>query len=195
MSGHVDLNQDPIDPIPMYPSWYYYAQSLLMVITGLVLLVIPVHSSKLTSGVITIYLFLLGVVSILSVISDRSGMGWKFFIGIVGITVGIVSVYYFYNNIYTFTETFFLIFLAIMCLIIGIIQIMRGLSFDDPLIRLIGVNTGVIGLIIIPGLYFSEWWTQDIIGIMLIIGGLACYFLKNARRSGREQASRSLRRT
>jgi uncharacterized membrane protein HdeD (DUF308 family) len=178
MSGHAGLNRDPAGPIPMYPSWYYYAQSLLMVITGLVLLVIPVHSSKLTSGVFTIYLFLLGVVSILSVISDRSGMGWKFFIGIVGITVGIVSMYYFCNNIYTFTETFFLIFLAIMCLIIGIIQIMRGLSFDDPLIRLIGVNTGVIGLIIIPGLYFSEWWTQDIIGIVLIIGGLACYFLK-----------------
>jgi uncharacterized membrane protein HdeD (DUF308 family) len=188
MSGHVGLNRDPADPIPMYPSWYYYAQSLLMVITGLVLLVIPVHSSKLTSGVITFYLFLLGVVSLLSVISDRSGMGWKFFIGIVGITVFTVSLYYFYNNIYAFTETFFLIFLMIMCLLIGAIQVIRGLSDNDPLIRLIGVITGVIGLILIPCLYFSEWWTQDIIGILLVTGGLACYFIKNARKSSQKPA-------
>ncbi len=47
---------------------------------------------------------------------------------------------------------------------------------------------GVVGITIIPGLYFSEWWTQDIIGILLIIGGLAGYFLKNARKSGREPA-------
>jgi uncharacterized membrane protein HdeD (DUF308 family) len=188
MSGHVGLNRDPAGPIPMYPSWYYYAQSLLMVITGLVLLVIPVHSSKLISGGITIYLFLLGVVSILSVISDRSDMGWKFFIGIVGITVGMVSLYYFYNNIYNFTETFLLLFLTIMCLLISTIQIIRGFSQNDPLIRLIGVNTGVIGLILIPCLYFSEWWAQDIIGIMLIMGGLACYFIKNARKSSQKQA-------
>jgi uncharacterized membrane protein HdeD (DUF308 family) len=188
MSGHVGLTRDPVGPIPMYPSWYYYAQSLLMVITGLVLLVIPVHSSKLITGVITIYLFLLGVASTLSVISDRSGMGWKFFIGIVGITEGMISVYYFYNNIYTFTETFFLFFLTIMCLLVSTIQIIWGLSQNDPLIRLIGVNTGVIGLILIPCLYFSEWWAQDIIGIMLITGGLACYFIKNARKSSQKQA-------
>ncbi len=46
MYGYVESNRNPVGPILMYPAWYYYIQSLLMVITGLVLLVIQVHSSN-----------------------------------------------------------------------------------------------------------------------------------------------------
>ncbi len=188
MCGHVESNRNPVGPILIYPTWYYYIQCLMMVITGLVLLVIPVHSSKLTTGIITLYLVLLGILSILSVISDTSEMGWKLFIGIIGLILLTVSIYYFFQNIFSYTEIFFLVSLTLMYLIIGIIQITRGFAVEDPLICLIGVNTGVVGIIIIPSLYFSEWWAQVIIGIILIIGGLACYFLKNARKASREPA-------
>jgi uncharacterized membrane protein HdeD (DUF308 family) len=188
MSETAKKIQTPAGSTMVFPVWYYYIQSLLMVITGLGLLVMPVHSSKVASGIIALYLVILGALSIISVLSDQSGMGWKFFIGIAGITVFIVSLYYFYNNIYTFTETFFLIFLTIMCLLIGTIQILRGTSHDDPFICLIGVITGILGLVLIPSLFFSELWAPVIIGVILIIGGLACYLLKNAKKSSWEPA-------
>jgi len=188
MYGHVESNRDPVGPIPMYPSWYYDVQCLLMVITGLVLLVMPVHSSKLTSGIITLYLILIGFASILSVISDMSGMGWKFFIGITGLILLIVSIYYFFQNNFAYTEIFFLGFLTLMYLIIGIVQIARGFSLEDLLIRLIGVTTVVVGLIIIPILLFSEWWAPAIIGILLLTSGLACYLIKNSGKTSRKPA-------
>jgi uncharacterized membrane protein HdeD (DUF308 family) len=180
MHGHVEPVRDPVVPARMYPSWYYDVQGLLMVITGLVLLVMPVHSSKLTSGIITLYLILIGFVSILSVISDMSEMGWKFIIGITGLVLLMVSMYYFFQNSFVITGILFLGFLTLMYLIIGAVQIARGFSLGDPLIRLVGVNTVVVGLIIMPCLYFSEWWAQDIIGIVVITGGLGCYLLKNS---------------
>jgi len=164
----------------LYPIWYYDVQVLLMVIAGLIFLILPVHSAALTIGIIALYLFLLGVISAISVVSDQSEMGWKFLICILGIMVSSVSLYYFFNNIFSFTQVFFLIFLTVISLFIGIVQVTRGFLHDDPVIRLIGVSTGAIGLVLIPSLYISEWWAPVVLGIILIIGGLVCYLLKKA---------------
>jgi uncharacterized membrane protein HdeD (DUF308 family) len=189
MSDTAETIKAEIGPVRLYPDWYYRIQILLMAITGLVLLIMPVHSSRFTSGVITIYLIGMSALSVMSVISDQFDMGWKFLIGIIGTFLFIVSMYYFFEGNYTYTETVFLIILTISCLLIAVIQIMRGLSAGDPLICLAGTITGVLGLVIIPVLYFSGWWSPVVTGAILITGGLSCYLLKNAgnsrRKSGR----------
>ncbi len=52
-------------------------------------------------------------------------MGWKFFIGIIGLILFIVSMYYYFQNIFSYTAMFFLVFLTLVYLIICIIQITR----------------------------------------------------------------------
>lgn len=179
---------NPAGPNMMYPAWDHNIQILLMIVTGIVFLLIPVRSTALTSGIIALYLVLLGAVSATSVISDRSDMGWKLLICIFGILVFCVSLYYFFKNMFSFTEMYFQLFLTGMFLLVGLIQMVRGFSRDDPVIRLIGVSTGIVGIIIILCLSLSVWWAPVVIGVLLLIAGIVSYLLKNALVANRERS-------
>jgi len=163
--------------IGLYPSGYYIVQSILMGITGLTLLISPVPSSTFISGIISLYLFLLGVTSAISVISNKSDMGYKFLIGIFGIVVTEVSMYYLFNNIFSITETDFLLFLTIMCFIIGTVQVMMGFYRQDLSVCSVGVITIILGIILIPYLYVKLWWVPVVAGLILIIGSFGSYRL------------------
>jgi uncharacterized membrane protein HdeD (DUF308 family) len=188
MSEFVGLTVNPGCLFMSYPAWFYNIQILVMVITGLVLLVVPVHTTSLTGGIIALYMVLLGSVSATSVISDRSDMGWKFLIGILSFLVFMLSLYFFFHNVFSFDEMFFLIFLTGMSLLIGAVQIIRGFCRDDPVIRLIGISTGIVGIILIPCLSFSALWAPVVIGAVLIVCGIVSYILKNALVAGRERS-------
>jgi uncharacterized membrane protein HdeD (DUF308 family) len=165
------------------PWWLVVLEGVFAVIIGLYLLFSPVTTTITLVQILGIFWLLGGVLSILSLVTDRENAGWKLLSGIMGILIGLVVFVYPYSPF---------VVLAILVMILGIWSIIYGA------IRLVwafkggGLGMAVLGLLTIglgilllvnplAGAVVLPW----IYGISLVIGGIAALVGGLRMRSGR----------
>jgi uncharacterized membrane protein HdeD (DUF308 family) len=134
------------------PWWLVVLEGVFAVIIGLYLLFSPVTTTITLVQILGIFWLLGGVLSILSLVTDRENAGWKLLSGIMGILIGLVVFVYPYSPF---------VVLAILVMILGIWSIIYGA------IRLVwafkggGLGMAVLGLLTIG------------LGILLLVNPLA----------------------
>jgi uncharacterized membrane protein HdeD (DUF308 family) len=80
--------------ITLYPWWIILVLGIAVLILGMSFLAWPYLTLMLVVTFVGAYWFVSGIFSLVSLLVDRSQLGWKLLIGILGVIAGIVILMY-----------------------------------------------------------------------------------------------------
>ena len=86
--------KNKMGPIALYPWWIILVLGIAALILGMAFLAWPYLTLMMVVTFVGAYWFITGIFSLVSLSTDRSNMGWKILIGILGIIAGIVILMY-----------------------------------------------------------------------------------------------------
>ena len=170
--------------VPGNPWWIILVEGIFALIFGLFLITAPGATSVFLVTVLGFYFLIRGIFSIIEIFIPNTGIhwGWLLFLGILGILVGMVVLR---NSLYAtiFIGSLVIIFLAVYALLVGILGLISAFMGA-------GWGTGILGAlsIIIAILLFANLWVAIqalpiILGVCMIIGGIAAIFFSFNVRS------------
>lgn len=153
------------------PRWLVLLQGIVALALGILLLVYPVGTLVVLVVFLGVYWLINGIFILASLYSNRSDWGWKMLVGVLGILGGIlVLVYPLYSTI--LLPTFLAIIIGVEGLIIGAVQLARGLGGAGWGAGILGVVSIIFGLILIAHPFIAALALVVVLAILAIIGGI-----------------------
>ena len=163
------------------PWWLLLVQGILAIIVGALFFIQPVATTKTAVFVLGAYWLILGILDIVGLFRDRTAWGWKLFTGIIAILAGGVILSGFLGDSTTIdrflttamvgvTIAWVIGFLGVMYGIIMLIQAFRGGGWGAGIL---GVLTIIFGIIILSNPVWTALGLPFVMGIWLLIGGIA----------------------
>lgn len=149
---------------------------LTAAIFGIILLIFQDQALALLVVLLGLWWLIQGAFMIFSVFIDRSDMGWKLFIGVLGLTAGII-VLASPGDATEFLGSALAVVLGAIGLIIGISAVVgsfRGAGFGA---LLFGIVSGAIGLLFMFNSSFSFDLLVTLLAILLLLDGVAAIYL------------------
>jgi uncharacterized membrane protein HdeD (DUF308 family) len=157
--------------MPVYPWWLVLIQGLAALILGIAFLAYPYLTLMIVVIFVGAYLFVSGIFSIISVAMDRTNMGWKILIGILGIIAGLViMVYPLYSTI--LIPTLLMLFIGVWGLIIGGTHLAAAFETKDWSMGFIGIVAIIFGILLIVYPLISAAILPFVLGAFGIVGGI-----------------------
>lgn len=152
------------------PWWIVVLEGFFAVIIGLFLLFEPVITTVTLVQILGIF-WILGGLSILSLLMDREKTGWKLLSGLLGIAIGALVFVYPYSPFVILS--FLVIILGILSIIYGVLRLLwafKGAGLGTAILGVLTIALGIL-LLINPliGAVFLPW----IYGASLVLGGIA----------------------
>jgi len=162
-------------PAPL-PRWLVLLQGIVALALGILFLAYPVGTLVVLIVFLGIYWLVNGIFVLASLYSERSDWGWKMLVGILGILGGIlVLAYPLYSTI--LLPTLLAIIIGVEGLIIGAVQLARGLGGAGWGAGILGIVSIIFGLILIANPFVAALALVVILAILAIIGGCAAIIL------------------
>lgn len=163
----------------MLPWWLVLIQGIVALVLGCSFLAFPYQTLFVLVVFIGAYWFVSGIFALISISYDKSNMGWKVVVGLLGIIAGIlIMMYPYYSTI--LLPSLLIIFIGVWGLIIGGITIahgIRGGGWGEIILGILGLIFGIvllanpfIGAELLP-------YVLGIFGIVLGIGAIAAAFM------------------
>lgn len=149
---------------------------LTAAIFGIILLIRREEALGLLAVLLGLWWLIQGAFMLFSVLIDREDMGWKIFLGLLGLIAGVVVLANPIDSA-TFLGSALAITLGVIGLIIGVSAIFgffRGGGFGA---LVFGVVSGLIGLLFIFNPSSSASLMVTLFAILLLIDGVASIFL------------------
>jgi uncharacterized membrane protein HdeD (DUF308 family) len=149
---------------------------LTAAIFGIILLAFQDQALALLVVLLGLWWLIQGAFMLFSVFIDRADMGWKLFIGVLGLAAGII-VLASPGDATEFLGSALAVVLGVIGLIIGIsaaVGSLRGAGFGA---LLFGVVSGAIGLLFIFNSSFSFDLLVTLLAVLLLLDGLAGVYL------------------
>ena len=149
---------------------------LTAAIFGIILLIRREEAIELLVILLGLWWLIQGAFMLFSVFIDREDMGWKIFLGLLGLTAGVVVLANPINSA-TFLGSALAITLGVIGVIIGVSAIFgyfRGGGFGA---LVFGVVSGLIGLLFISNPSSSASLMVTLFAALLLIDGVASIFL------------------
>ena len=174
------VDQSPAREVPW---WLVLLEGILAIILGGLLLANPAHTFGVIVQVIAIYWLIGGIFKIISIFLDHTMWGWKLFAGIIGILAGMVllsSSWWQSALMFGVTITWVIGFFGIVYGVIGLIQAFQGAGWGAGIL---GVLSIIFGLILVMNPVGGALALPWVIGIFLIVGGIAAIFAAFQLRS------------
>lgn len=141
-------------------------------IFGVILLVRQDAAIGVVALLLGLWWLIQGAFIFFSVLINRQDLGWKIFLGLLGITAGIVVLA---NPVQTgqFLGSALAIVLGVIGVVTGIVAVIGGFRGGGMVSMVFGVVSGAIGLLLLfyPEGSFTTMVT--IVGIMLMVQGIA----------------------
>jgi len=172
MSENAPSKIDVAAAISGMPWWLVLIWGILAVIIGIALVATPLVTIFYLILILGIYWFIGGIFTLISLISDRSNLGWKIFLGIISIIAGIAIITYpLYSSV---------IVLAVMVICVGFFGILIGITklFEaaknrDAGAGVLGILSIIFGMILLIYPYAAAIILPWIIGIIALIAGIS----------------------
>ncbi|HVP94239.1 MAG TPA: DUF308 domain-containing protein [Methanoregulaceae archaeon] len=157
--------------MPVYSWWLVLIQGLAALILGIAFLVYPYLTLMVAVIFVGAYWFVSGIFSIISVAMDRTNMGWKILVGILGIIAGLVIlVYPIYSTI--LLPTILMLFIGVWGLIIGGTSLAAAFGTKDWAMGFIGIVAIIFGVLLIVYPMISAAILPFVLGGFGIVGGI-----------------------
>ncbi|MEA1902393.1 MAG: DUF308 domain-containing protein [Actinomycetota bacterium] len=149
---------------------------LTAAIFGIILLIFDEQALSLAVVLLGLWWLIQGAFMLFSVFIDKEDMGWKLFIGVLGLAAGVIVLAN-PGNAVDFLGGAFAIFLGIIGVLIGVAAIFgsfRGAGFGA---LLFGAVSAAIGLLFIFNSSFSFTALVTIFAILLLVDGVSAIYL------------------
>jgi len=170
--------------IPAFPWWIVLVEGIFALIFGIFLVTAPGATSVFLVTVLGFYFLIRGIFSIIEIFIPNIGIhwGWLLFLGILGILVGMVVLR---NSLYAtvFIGSLVIIFLAVYALIMGILGLISAFMGAGWGAGILGVLSIIIAIFLFANLWVAILALPIILGICMIVGGIAAIFFSFRVRS------------
>jgi uncharacterized membrane protein HdeD (DUF308 family)/predicted flap endonuclease-1-like 5' DNA nuclease len=166
--------------------WLLLIQGIAAIILGVLLFTRPAATIQAIVIFLGIYWLITGVVTLVSLIWNRSQWGLKLITGIIGILAGLFIVR---NPIISafVVPTSFALVLGIMGILIGIGQLIQAFRGGGWGVGILGVLSIILGVLLLTNPAIGGLSLAFMLAILLIVGGIAAIFAAfGLRRLGKE---------
>lgn len=168
--------ENEMGAITHYPWWIILVLGIAVLILGMAFLSWPYLTLMMVVTFAGAYWFVSGIFSLISIFVDRSHLGWKLFIGILGVIAGfVIMVYPMFSTI--LLPAMLVIFIGVWGLLIGGAHIALGFGTKDLGSVLLGLLAVIFGLLIIVNPLITVAMLPFIFGGFGIIGGVIAIIL------------------
>ena len=156
---------------PLLPWWLVLIQGFVALILGIFLLTSPYQTLLALVWFIGAYWFISGIFALISLAFNRSDMGRKILLGVLGIIAGMLIVIYpLYSAI--LMPTLLVLFIGLWGLIIGFVTIFHGIKgggWGEGILGFLGI---LIGIALIANPFIGAMYLPYVLGIFAVIGGI-----------------------
>jgi uncharacterized membrane protein HdeD (DUF308 family) len=160
-----------IGVIPLYPWWIILVLGIAALILGMAFLAWPYLTLIMVVTFVGAYWFVSGIFSLISLIIDRSNLGWKLLIGILGVIAGLVILMYpLFSTL--LVPAMLVIFIGIWGLVIGVVHIAQAFGTKDWGSGLLGLLAIIFGILILANPFITVALLPFIFGGFGIVGGI-----------------------
>ena len=173
-------------PNPGSHWWVVLIQGIAAIILGILLLVNPASTVVVLVWFLGIYWLVTGVISLVSLLWNRSHWGWKLFTGILGIIAGLFILQYPLASALVVPTSVALV-LGLLGIFMGISQLIQAFRGGGWGLGVLGVLSIILGLLLITRPLVAGLALAFVLGILLILGGILAIFASfSLRRLGKE---------
>jgi len=154
-----------------FPWWVNLIAGIAMTVVGLLLLAAPAATTVFLIQLLAIYWLIDGIVRLASLFVNRSGWGWKLFMGILGVLAGLAVLQHpLWATILVPATLIFLV--GLMGIVLGIVQIIAAFRGAGWGTGLLGAASVLLGLLIIMNPLPSTIALPFVLGLFAIMGGI-----------------------
>ncbi len=170
--GLTDMESKVAASVRVFPWWVLLIQGIAALLLGISFLAFPWRTMYVAVIFIGAYWFVSGILALFSLATDKTQMGWKILIGILGIIAGIVIlVYPFYSTI--ILPTMLVIFIGVWGLFIGVAKLAQAFSSKDWGVGIVGILAIILGIIVLVYPYITTVLLPFILGGAGVVFGIA----------------------
>lgn len=170
------------------PWWVVLLQGIAAVIIGILLLTETSATIFTLVVLLGIYFLVAGVFDLIGIFVDSTAWGWKLFTGVLGVIAGIVILRdpYWSTVLVPLTLTWILGGIGV---VMGLVQIFRGIQGAGWGAGLLGLLTLVLGVLLLLHPLYSTLVLAWVLGAWAIVGGVVGVFASFRLRSPRGSAA------
>ena len=175
---------ETVASVPGNPWWIILVEGIFALIFGILLITAPGATSVFLVTVLGFYFLIRGIFSIIEIFIPNTGThwGWLLCMGILGIIAGMVVLR---HPIYAtvFVGTLLILIVAIDALLMGILGLIRAFTGAGWGPGILGVLSIIIAIFLFANLAGATLLLPVILGICMVIGGIAAIFFSFRVRS------------
>jgi uncharacterized membrane protein HdeD (DUF308 family)/predicted flap endonuclease-1-like 5' DNA nuclease len=154
-----------------YPWWIYLIEGSVAIVLGVMLLFVPQDALVILVQILGIYLFIKGILSLVSIFTHPGQWGWKLFVGLLGIAAGLLIL----NHPFTAglaASILWVYIMAIFAIVVGLIALIQAFTGAGWPSAILGLMSIVIGILVFwqPIVVFLA--LPYILGLLFIAGGI-----------------------
>ncbi|MEZ4515694.1 MAG: DUF4332 domain-containing protein [Chloroflexota bacterium] len=152
------------------PWWLILIQGIALIILGILFLTNPGSTALAVVTVLGIYWLISGILGIIGIFLNSHNWFWKLLMGILGIVAGVLILQHPVTSTLVVGSALVL-WLGLLGIMIGIVEIIRGITGEGWGELILGVVSIILGIILLAnfwGVTLSLPWT---LGILSLIGG------------------------
>lgn len=151
--------------------WTILLEGIAALVIGLIFLTMPAITILAVTSLLGAYWFIIGILAIASIFSDRTHLGSKLAVGILGIIAGLAILSYPIFSALVVPLTFVL-YIGILGVVLGLISLYRAASSRAWGHAVTGIISILFGLIIITNPLAAIIAFSYILGAIGIVGGI-----------------------
>ncbi len=158
--------------ISLFPWWVILLWGILALIIGLMFLSYPGITTVLLITILGAFWFVGGIFTLASLAADKSQMGWKIFLGVLDIIIGVIILAQpLWSTVILIT--FFVIFVGFWACIQGFIHLFHAFSAKDWGTALIGIVSVIFGILLLVFPLISAALLPFVAGIFALVAGFS----------------------
>lgn len=159
-----------------FPWWVVLLEGIAAVIIGICLLIAPWMTTLILVQFFGFFWLFSGILSLVSIFSDRSLWGWKLFAGILGIIAGLMVIGHPLWSAFFIPATL-VIALGLLGLVEGLIRLVEAFQGAGFGAALLGIVSIIFGIILLSSPVMAALVLPIVAGIFAIVGGATSIFL------------------
>jgi uncharacterized membrane protein HdeD (DUF308 family) len=168
--------ENKMGAITLYPWWIILVLGIAVLILGMSFLAWPYLTLMLVVTFVGAYWFVSGIFSLVSLLVDRSQLGWKLLIGILGVIAGIVILMYpLFSTV--LVPAMLVIFIGVWGLMIGAVHLAQAFGTTDWGSGFIGLLAIIFGILILANPFIAVALLPFIFGGIGVVGGVIAIIL------------------
>ncbi len=160
----------------IFPWWTLLLEGLVAILLGLLFITRPVLTLAALVWLLGIYFLLTGIVSLISIFSDRSNLLWKTVYGILGVLAGLFIVANPLLGAILIPATIAL-YTGVVAIIMGAVMIVAAFKGGGVGTGVLGLLAIIFGLILVGSPFIAALTLLYLLAILAIAGGIILIFV------------------